>query len=749
MNALQSFAASFPAWIKEPLTDGFTETVRHSAQGAVAAVLVGILLLLLGKRVAARWRYLLWMLVVVRLAVPVTVRSPLSVHNLMPRPQNTTEVWRAQLTSVENPQALTGVTLSPAEVNELIEAGVLDVTTAVADKNPLEATPLLAPSPAAQPTQSQLSVLQILALLWLVGIVVLLARIAYGTIRLSRLVRRMDGPDDPAFVDLLDQSAREMRVRSAPALLVSDELRMPALVGFWRPILLMPQAVLDTFDRRELRLIFLHELAHQRRGDVLVNWVLALVGAVHWFNPVAWWALSRVRAERELACDEMVLARGSEAERGEMRRAYGTTMIKLLQSLSRSNVAPGAVGILEGRHLLKRRMAMIASFDGRRRGTMLAAVAGLILGAVALTGPVRGEKAPEGEGGAEPAGAPAAPGQVAVDPATGAAATSGGEAIIGGGRGIITNNAAAAAAMNPRGRGAEGGEAGRYGGRRGGFPGIELGQRWFMESPRAHAGPGALVEAEATTATWEQLKKRVPELNFAGVPLKDVIDFLRDVTGVNIHVNWRVLEGEGIAGDAPVTLRAKNLPAWQALKMVLADVSDELYFEVEGGLMTISARGAGLRRDLVTKAYDVRDLLELGDLGKPDVSHNPRLQQATEELEKEERSLATLTRQFGDANTKVIEARNRVEAMRNSVAVLRGELEGMAAPNQAQDARQIQEEKISQLVSILTSTVAPDSWREMGGSDGTILGFNTKLIVSTTEANHREIENVLKMIRGK
>src|SRR5687768_6397561 len=144
MSALQSFAAS--------MMDVFTAIVRHSAEGAVVAVLVGFVLLLLGKRVAARWRYLLWMLVVVRLAVPVTVRSPLSVHNLVPEATNP-----ASVLSVARPQAptLTGMTLSPAEVNELIEAGVLDVAaaggTAPGTAPPASSKPTPLPASAASP----------------------------------------------------------------------------------------------------------------------------------------------------------------------------------------------------------------------------------------------------------------------------------------------------------------------------------------------------------------------------------------------------------------------------------------------------------------------------------------------------------------------------------------------------------------------------------------------------------------------
>ena len=266
--------------------------------------------------------------------------------------------------------------------------------------------------------------------------------------------------------------------------------------------------------------------------------------------------------------------------------------------------------------------------------------------------------------------------------------------------------------------------------------------------PGVPYGAATMVDNEATAQTWETLKKRIPEVNFEGVPLGDVLDFLRDVSGLNIHVNWREMEAAGIPRTEPVTLRAKNLPAWQALKMVLADVSKGLQFEVEGGLVTITAYEAA-QQELVTKAYEVRDLLELGEIGKPDVSSDPRMLKLNEDLRTETQGLAALRQQHGEQNPKVVEAKARLELLQKDMAAFRKELEGMAAPNQAQTMRELREEKIGQLVNILTSTVAPDSWRDAGGNLGTIRGFNTKLIISTTEANHREVEKVLQMIRAK
>src|SRR5439155_13518464 len=166
--------------------------------------------------------------------------------------------------------------------------------------------------------------------------------------------------------------------------------------GFIRPRLLLPSHVLADFAPAELRLIALHELAHLKRHDVAINWLLAVLQSLHWFNPILWLAFARLRSDRELAADEMVLSMTTQGDRD----CYGQTIVKLLQNLSRRPVLAGAVGtvgILERAHPLRRRITMIAQFSSsNRRWTIAAATCMLALAALALTDAVRGDEPASG-----------------------------------------------------------------------------------------------------------------------------------------------------------------------------------------------------------------------------------------------------------------------------------------------------------------------------------------------------------------
>jgi len=98
---------------------------------------------------------------------------------------------------------------------------------------------------------------------------------------------------------------------AVPAL-ITDGMEEPGVVGFLRPVLMLPRGLLDQLNPRQLGAVLSHELCHVRRRDNFFAAVHMVVEAVFWFNPLVWWIGSRMVEERELACDEEVLRMGCE-----------------------------------------------------------------------------------------------------------------------------------------------------------------------------------------------------------------------------------------------------------------------------------------------------------------------------------------------------------------------------------------------------------------------------------------------------
>ena len=180
-------------------------------------------------------------------------------------------------------------------------------------------------------------------------------------------------------MNLFAAAQGELGIRRAIRLIENGQVQSPAIMGLFQPTLLLPTDVRDKFDARELRFIFLHELAHLKRGDVMVQALIALLQILHWFNPVLWFAFRRMRIDREPATDALVLSRTGEEE----KERYGLMLIKLLEHFNQRHSLPTLVGILEDKDQFKRRFSLIARFSqGGAYGWSLLGV--LLIGILAM-----------------------------------------------------------------------------------------------------------------------------------------------------------------------------------------------------------------------------------------------------------------------------------------------------------------------------------------------------------------------------
>ena len=132
---------------------------------------------------------------------------------------------------------------------------------------------------------------------------------------------------------------------------------------------------------RDLRHVFLHELAHLKHHDVAVGWLVAICQVLHWFNPLVWVALHQMRADRELACDELAM---SYMAGPKDTHHYGQTLIRLQEVLGPSRPVASLACIVETRSQLRDRIERIA--DSGRSQPWHSVLAGILLVVVGIVG---------------------------------------------------------------------------------------------------------------------------------------------------------------------------------------------------------------------------------------------------------------------------------------------------------------------------------------------------------------------------
>jgi hypothetical protein len=312
---------------------------------------------------------------------------------------------------------------------------------------------------------------------------------------------------------------------------------------------------MSSLSRAELRFVFLHELVHLKRCDVLAEWLLTVLQVGQWFNPLVWVAAGRCRADREVACDAAVLALSGESARAD----YGHTILRLAAEIPfRPRAVTAGVGILEHHLPLERRLRMIANAPTTGFSRRLAFLVAGAVGAIVVVTNAQSPKPAQVEKGANPPAAAPAPDSPAPKPR--------------------------------------------------GWPGAQ------SAAPVEEVKVDSAAErrkAERNEGTAALLDKQIPQVQFDGTPLSEVIDFLRDATGANIFVNWRALENEGVRKDTPVTARFRQITAGKAIRVLLDNAGGakaELGYTIDDGVVTVSTV-EDLERDTETRVYDVRDLI--------------------------------------------------------------------------------------------------------------------------------------------
>ncbi len=142
--------------------------------------------------------------------------------------------------------------------------------------------------------------------LWLAGVAAL-SLVHLGGWRRVRRLSRHGRPAEEALQSLARNLCRRLGISRAVALLESAAVTVPAVVGWLRPVVLVPASTLAGLSPRQLEAILAHELAHIRRHDYLVNLFQTAVETLLFYHPAVWWVSAQVRRERENCCDDLVV----------------------------------------------------------------------------------------------------------------------------------------------------------------------------------------------------------------------------------------------------------------------------------------------------------------------------------------------------------------------------------------------------------------------------------------------------------
>lgn len=229
------------------------------------------------------------------------------------------------------------LTVPAVDPSNAVHAPVLTAEPAVATQQELpqaireNGLSLPPPSPGefepSHPIIDTGTIFRWVAIAWAVGATLLLARIGIeiGSLRRVRLNARQARRDTRRIAR---RSAARLGLHRTTRVWVSDAIAVPMVVAGWRRSAVLLPVIAESWSPRRLETVLLHELAHIHRNDPLIALLAAIACALHWMNPLAWWAMRRANADREEACDLMVLAAGAD------RYRYARELLDIARALA-------------------------------------------------------------------------------------------------------------------------------------------------------------------------------------------------------------------------------------------------------------------------------------------------------------------------------------------------------------------------------------------------------------------------------
>ncbi|PED85546.1 transcriptional regulator, partial [Bacillus cereus] len=343
----------------------------------MASILVGLILcikVLFRNKLTPRWQYMLWIILILRLVLPWSPDSSYSIYSVLtyksddafissqnPVASFLTKERMQELKDIDNKKLLTKEDTYTTSSTKIGQVNKTQTHSNEDDETILFYT--------------------IFIYIWLTGVILLSVATFVMNRRLLLYIKKQPVITDEKIVQIFEKCKQSMSVQRNIPLLVSGKVSSPTVLGFIKPKLLLSTVHMKILDEQQLRYIFHHELAHIKRRDVGVNWLMHGLLILNWFNPILWYAYSCMREDQELACDALALTYIDSEE----QIAYGHTIIILLEHYSSYYKVPSMANFSKNKRMLKRRILMIKKFQKKSyRWSALGAVAVIAVSSVSL-----------------------------------------------------------------------------------------------------------------------------------------------------------------------------------------------------------------------------------------------------------------------------------------------------------------------------------------------------------------------------
>lgn len=320
----------------------FLIVFQTSLTTGILILIVFAILKIFSNKLSIMVKYLLMSLILIRLIVPVTTQTNIKL--------NIIEVLK--IVQLDKEKSLVNEYSSDSKLNNS-ESKVNSEDDTLANRELLNKK-----NNQIQNQKKYIlrNIVDVGAILWCVGIVVLMCILTLIFINFKVKFNNLKGIKDENIIKILNRLKQHINLKSNITLCTCDEKKSPFILGIIKPQIYLPQYILE-LNEKMISHILLHELMHYKRKDLYFNLICWIMLLLHWFNPLVWIAVKKLKTYREYACDSCVLQIFGE----EKNLDYGMTIVNLSKIVTNKRGIQFGLSF-ERNNVIKERIEMIRDF---------------------------------------------------------------------------------------------------------------------------------------------------------------------------------------------------------------------------------------------------------------------------------------------------------------------------------------------------------------------------------------------------
>ncbi|AFS79666.1 peptidase M56 family protein [Gottschalkia acidurici 9a] len=341
-----------------------------------------------------RFQHALWFLILIRLLLPISVGSPLDlIDNVSESYKDIIDFEKTDLYKSSNSKESKDSLNNDIEEYRTGDISRLNDNSKITTEEMYEENTLKGKSLKIekllyefkeQEKDSIEKIIKISSCIWITGFSVMAIFVFFITFRFKCNTKEFYKVNNPHIEHILKISKDKLGLNKNISIYSNNEFKSPFIYGVLNPKIYIPKYVLDKATSQELLHIILHELAHYKRKDLISNLISIIAILFYWFNPVIWFAMKKMREDREIACDSYILEVLEEHESVE----YGMTILSFSKDFF-SNSYKNNLNLCfyESKTQIERRIMMIRKFKkGSYKMSVLSIALLTLSGSVVLAG---------------------------------------------------------------------------------------------------------------------------------------------------------------------------------------------------------------------------------------------------------------------------------------------------------------------------------------------------------------------------